>query len=439
VTPPTDETAKLAEQLALLTKQLEVLQKQAELDRAKQTQDAATAKALLDALKAQSDAQAALDQARQTQEADTAKAVLDALKAQVESQAALDQKQAQLPFAQLQGIKEGTSGLTLPTGKEGTVTVAAGTAGTALLRSKRPMLGLLNEIADALAVICDPDGAVVATEAQLQQAYKAKFAVKAIEDQKKRLEDAVKAANPGRPAGPFEALAIAPVIAGAYTAGLALNTINSFAKLLRKDRTLDVFGYDVEAVQMLGYLLESKGKGFVANPALLGEAAIAEADALMAALRDLQQQVQAAGDTLDKIKDLSGLPADDPRRNGLTMPDEGKISTLKVEKEGASALLDSLLPAKKPDDFWTQVVGQIIARNIQDRNRLLIEAKAQSVQITESRWYGSSKLLVIGEVQVAYRLLDKDGKVLKSGVMLRGSEAKGARLDELKKLAWPAS
>lgn len=238
-----EQTAQLKKQVDLLTQQLAQLKAQAALDSAKQTQDALAAKALL-----------------------------DALKDQTVSQYALGAAQAQLPFAELQGIKAGISGLTLPSGKEGTVKVAAGTAGTALLRSKRSMLELLDKVADDFIKIC-PNGAALLTEAQLGQAYTAGFTLKRIEEEKTKLTDAATKATPvdhrPPPAALVPGVPVLPaLIAGAYTLGFTLDTINSLVKLLRTNRQLDVFSADAEAVQMLGYLLESKRKGFVANPAM---------------------------------------------------------------------------------------------------------------------------------------------------------------------------
>lgn len=408
---PEEQTAQLKKEIDLLTQQLALLKAQAALDSAKQMQDALSAKALL-----------------------------DALKDQTASQAALGVAQAQLPFAELQGIKAGISGLTLPTGKEGTIKVSAGTVGTALLRSKRAMLELLNKVADELVKIC-PTSAALLTEAQLGQSSSARFTLKRIENETSILHKAARNAEPtdNRPAAARAAF-IAPAVAGAYTLGFALDTINSLAKLLRTNRQLDVFSADTEAVQMLGYLLESKGKGFIANPGMLGDNAIVEADNLLGKLEGLAKTLQDANDTLAKIKkyseDMAKAPAGDPIKTEVTMPTDAAISLLKAEIDSATSLLDGLHPSKKPEAFWAQVNGQVIAANIEGKMRLFLEAKAQTVQVTESRWYTSDRILATGEVQVAYRLLKADGTLEKSGVILKASEADGMRIDKLSDLNW---
>ena len=82
------------------------------------------------------------------------------------------------------------------------------------------------------------------------------------------------------------------------------------------------------------------------------------------------------------------------------------------------------------------------------RKRLVLDIKAQSVQITESRWYGSERLLAMGEVQLAYRVLHADGSLEKSGVLLRTSKAQTivhtrcfglCQESTFEKIQWPRS
>ena len=437
-------TQDMTSAVDVLTQQLAQLKAQAALDAAKRTQDMTSAVDVLTQQLAQLKAQAALDAAKQTQEAQAAKALLDALKDQAVSQYALGAAQAQLPFAELQGIKAGISGLTLPSGKEGTVKVAAGTAGAALLRSKRPMLTLLDKVADELIAIC-PAGAAVLTEALLGQANTALFTLTRIDDEKTILENAAKNASP-KDKRVTEALvpgvaAVPAFVAAAYTLGFTLDTINSLLKLLRTNRQLDVFSTDAEAIQMLGYLLESKGKGFTANPAILGDEAITEANSLLDKFRGLAEQLQKANDTLVMIKkysdDIAKAPAGDPIKTQVDMPTDADVSSLKAEIDNATSLLDGLHPSKKSDAFWAQVNGQVIAKNIAGKMRLFLEAKAQTVQITESRWYKSDRILSTGEVQVAYRLLKENGAWEKSGVILKASKPDDAQIDKLIDLNWP--
>jgi hypothetical protein len=438
-------TLEMKSAIEVLTQELNLLKARATLDSEKRTLEMKSATEVLTQELNQLKAKRALDQEKQTQEALTAKALLDALKDQTVSQYALGAAQAQLPFAELQGIKAGISGLTLPSGKEGTVKVTAGTAGTALLRSKRPMLELLDKVADELVTLC-PSGAALLTEAQLGQANTAEFTLKRIEDEKIKLAEAAQKATPVDPrAARVPGVTVPAIIAGAYAFGLTLDTINSLLKLLRTNRQLDVFSADAEAIQMLGYLLESKGskgKEFVAYPAMLGKNVITEAESLMKELKDLATRLQVGNDTLAKIKkysdDIAKAPAGDPIKQ-VEMPSDAAISLLKAEIEVATSLLDSINPSKKPDAFWTQVSGQLLAANIKGKQRLFIEAKAQTVQVTESRWYASDRILATSEVQVAYRLFDKDGSLIKASISLKASKssADDAQIDKLDELAWP--
>jgi len=408
----------------------------------------------LDELKAQ----AAVDSARQTRDAAAMKAMADALKDQTTSQVALGSAQAQLPFSELHGIKAGISGLTLPAGKEGTVKVSAGAAGTALLRSKRPMLRLLDKVATELIKLCS-GGAALLTDERLAQANTAQFTLRRISDQATRLAQGImfvqadlqkmsedKAAEPVRTRGletpPDRALApgLPAAIAGTYTLGFTLDTINSLAKLMRTNRQLDVFGTDPEASQLLGYLLESKSKTFNANPAIFDDNAMAIADSLMEKLGELGEAIIRGSALLNRIKTLSdAITRDHPNDPAWTarMPAEVNLGLLKAGIDSATALLDGLHPTKKPDAFWAQVSGQQIAENIQDKLRLFLDVKAQTVQVTESRWYASDRILATGEVQVAYRLLKPDGSHEHSGVILKVSGTDDSQIDRLRPFEWP--
>jgi len=436
------QTKELKSRTDILTQQLATLKAQADLNTALQTQESKSKTDILTQQLAQLKAQADLNTALQTMDAKSAKALFDALKDQTTSQYGLESAQAQLPFAELQGIKAGIANLSLPSGKEGTITVASGTAGTVLLRSKGPMIKVLEEVAGKLSTVC-PEGAVLLTETQLAQAYTAKFTLGRIKDEKKKLTEAIANTQitdnrravlvPGA-----AAIGIPALIAGAYTLGFTLDTINSLFKILRTNRALQVFGSDAEALQLLGYLLEAKQKNFVANPLILDDKIIPEAGSLLNELRELAQKVQEANDHFAKLKKYSDdrvkASASDPIITQVQMPDDQNVSLLKAEIEGATVLLDSVNPSKKPDAFWVQVNGQFLSAKIEGMQRLAIEVKAQTIQITESRWYASDRILATGEVLVVYRLFGKDGSLQTSGIILKASSTDGAAINGLEKL-----
>lgn len=430
-----DELAQLKKQIEGLQQQLAVMNAQRAVDVAKQTQDAQLTQAVTEALKNQAttqlnliNAQIALDTAKQTQEAQLAKAVAEALKSQATAQFNLEAEQAKGPFAELSGIKAATSGMQLPTGKSGTVQVAVGTAGTALLRSKRPMLHLLDTVADELAKQL-PNGAVIVTDAQLEQAYQAEFMAQRIEKQTKNLSEADKQA---KPTVPKLTMAIAPTIAAAYSAGLILDTVNSLGKLFRVDRKADVFAADVEAGQMLGYLLEARNPKFTANPAVMRKEVLNEANSLLERLTDLLKAVQAGEATLAQLKKIEEGEA-------KQLPAAEKVAELNAQLTSAKSLFDSLDPSKKTDQFWAQVKGQLLSAAIKGRDRLSIEAKGQALQITESRWYASDRMNIGGEIQIAYRILNQDGGLTKAGVILKASKAEETRFDEMPEASFEVS
>ena len=372
---------------------------------------------------------------RQTQDAQSAKAVLEALKEQASAEAALGAAQAQLPFAELQGIKAGIAGLTLPVGKEGTLTVSAGTAGTVLLRSKLALLELLERVATELVGLCPKDTALV-TEAQLTQSYVARFALKRIDDETKEL---MKLIGSAPQMDELSRLGIAgpEVVAGAYALGFALDTVNGLLKLLRTNRKVDVFNADTEAAQLIGYFLEAKEPNFVADPGMLRENALTEADILINKLRELGNQVQLATYKLAQMKTSSATAG--PAEHGKAPPSTATMATLQTEIDGATSLLDSLHPAKKPDAFWAQGQGQVLDENTKNKGLLLLDTKAQTLQVTETRWYKGEKMLAAAELQVAYRLLNPDRSRSKAGVLLRATAAYEAHIDNLQALSYPPS
>jgi hypothetical protein len=384
-------------------------------------------------------AQVALNTAQQTQEAQLAKAVTEALKNQATEQFALESEQAKLPLAELAGVQAALGNAQLPTGKSGTVQVAAGVAGTQLLRSKKPMLELLAEVADEL-IDQLPDGAVVVTEAQLDQAYQAEITLSLVDHQIQNLEEAIKAASP--PTVPAQvAMALPAFAAAAYSLGFVLDTVNSLAKLFRVDRKVDVFAADTEAPQMLGYLLEGRGRKFVANPAMMRDQASTEAETLLDKLNTLLGAVHKGDDLLAQLKKIEEGEAK-KKPSSSQLPAASVVTELKAQIEAARSLLDGLHPSKKPDAFWAQVKGQLISSTLKKRDRLLLEAKAQALQITESRWWKSDVVSIGGEVQVAYRILNPDGTVKKADVILKVSKAKSTslrRLDEMPGFSYPPS
>ena len=378
------------EQIADLKKQIDILQQQLALV----------------------NAQYALDSAKQTQEAQRAKAVAEALKNQVTAQFNLESEQAKLPLAELAGVKAALGGMQLPTGKSGTVQIAAGPSGTELLRSKGPMLKLLDTFAQELHQQL-PNGAVIVNEAQLDQAYQADFTQSLIADQTNKLKGAIERASP-IPTG-AKSIGLPQFAAAAFSLGFVLDTVNSLAKLFRTDRKIDVFAADAEALQMLGYMLESKSLNFLSNPAMVRKEVLTEAKELLKSLNDLFKAIHEGNDLLAQP----------------TLPSAEIVTELKMQIEAANSLLDGIHPGKKPDAFWAQVKGQLIRTTLKGRKRILLEAKALALQITESKWWKSDRIGISGEVQIAYRLLDEDGKIMKSEVILRASKAEATSFHEM--------
>jgi hypothetical protein len=289
------------------------------------------------------------------------------------------------------------------------------------------MVSLLHAIADELKEQL-PDGAVIVTETQLDQAYQADFTLKRIDDQTQKLTNAINAALSKVSA--IQRIALPAFAAAAYSVGFVMDTINSLAKLFRVDRKADVFAADAEVLQMLGYFLEGKNMNFVANPAMIRKEATTEAETLLNKLNGLLTAIHKGDDALAQLKKIEEEEAK-AKPSPSQLPGANVVAELKAQLESSKSILDGLHPGKKPEVFWTQVKGQLIWLTLKDRDRLLLEGKGQVVQINESRWYKGDSILASGEVQVAYRVLNPEGKVKKTGVILKASKAERVRLQEM--------
>ncbi|MBN1176461.1 MAG: hypothetical protein JXA51_02140 [Dehalococcoidales bacterium] len=398
----------------------------------------------------------------QSQEAKTAKAIADELKNQVAAEYGLEAEKAKAPFATLAGVTAATKDMELPTGKEGTITIAAGTEGTALLRSKKQMLILLDAVAAEMARDF-PGGAVIVTEAQLDEAYQADFFMRRLAEQRAHLNVTIERATP-QPVQPEEepetpitrafstlpsldigdtlsfisplTAAVPATTAAAYSLGFVMDTVNSLAKLFRVDRTLNVFGADTEAAQILGYLLESKSLKFMANPVLMRDEVLDIADSLTGELNELLKGVHRGEDLVAELKKISD---DEDKKKLYELPGDAVIDELKSQVKAARELLDGIHPAKKPDEFWKKVKGGLILKAIEKRSRMLLAVKAQAVQITEKRWWTSDRLCMAGEVQVHYRVLGDTGKVVKSGVLLKASGLERVKFNQVPWISFPGN
>lgn len=397
---PTQTETNLQAQIDLFKKQLEVLEAQKALDATKQAQDIALSKALLDAIKNNTEAGYALTMAR-----------------------------SQQPFAELQGIKTGISGLTLPTGKEGTINVAAGAPGTELLRSKHALLDILSLVAAELTEISIP-GAVALTPAQLDATILAEFTRDQLASHRKQLGEAIAALEP-KPSAPesvrpFESSAAPEIAAGIYGVGFALSTIQSLIKLFRTDRKIEIFTEDAEAMRLLLYLFEATTTTVgTACSAPLGQI-IPQANELWHALQDLDKKVLAAQQILVRIaqptKDAVKVVQDGVSTSNGASASAASVNDLQAKIADAILLYDALHPSKKAEAFWVQAHGQALAESIKDKRRLVLEISAQTVQVTESSPFQGDRLQAVADVLVTYRLLNSQNALQKSGVILQSAK-----------------
>lgn len=333
----------------------------------------------------------------------------------------------QRAFSSVREIKENLDSLSVARGQEGTVTLAANTDGFALLRSKKPLLALLVEVADALTSLCAQTGAVLLTEVEREQAQSARFVARRLEELNGRLKKlvgnkpgAATASSTTRGGPPTLAPSVAPaavssVFAGAQLLGLSLETLNSMARMLRTDRDIGVYDAGAEAMALLAYLLEARGKVAAAGSVAGGQLLLDEAFVLLEQLGVLQGLAEAARE----------------------MQEQGATDALlKSALESADSLLAALNPASQPEAFWSQVKGQALASAIHDRERLLVELKAQTIQVSEKKWYRGQRIYATGEVQVAYRVFKADDSLKTSGVLLKASRMDAAQISSLEAMEW---
>jgi hypothetical protein len=351
----------------------------------------------------------------------------------ISAQSELDMARAQGQFARLAGIKAGLDSVGPPPGKEGKLTVTAGTAGALLLKLKKPMFDGLDQAAVNIAqtIVAQKErlgGAVViAADADFQAALQAAATQRSLEQAALGLSESMDAI---RQSG-IGTAGFLPAIAGV---GLVLNTLNDFSKLFRTDRSMEVFSADAEAQQILQLLIENR---------LAGE------KGLLVKLDDMQPQVvlDTADESQKQLLALKGLHTEATHMLAAVekLPEQGKPDAASIEAlKGAAAhareLIDALHPAHKPDAFWKYVDGRHKDKRLKDAQgkylgRIVLNAKAQTVQVIESRTFRSDKVYGTADVQVDYRIVDGSGVLLKSELWLLTLDSQGAKEPAR---VWPA-
>lgn len=358
---------------------------------------------------------------QQTQASAAQTAILTALKTLVSAQSDLDKAKAQGDFAKLAGIKAGLDSVGAPVGKDGSITVSTGTAGALLLSLRKPMLEGLEKSATTVATATKAKLPVyVGTDAQVQSALQASVTDMALTQAITALDASTKAVQ-----DKLAKKVTAAFFTEAAAAGLALNTLVGLEKFFRVDTTYSVFDAGDEAQQTLMSMLQQKlsaddyrNLGTVSIPVILAQAEVAQG--LLLGLKRQYETGAAVAAEVDKLK------ADD-----ATRPAQDLVDRLKSDLVVAKATLDALHPALKPDGFWAYVQGLTARASMQDANkkyvtRLVVSAKAQTIQVIEKRTWRSDKIFGRSDMQIEYRLLDPAGKLLDSGLSLATFDATDA-------------
>jgi len=337
-------------------------------------------------------------------------------------------EQAKLPLAELAGLKAAISEMKSSAGKEGNLEIVAGQAGAMFLCTKIPMLELLISFAEELnknnKLRC---GAVIVTNELLEKAYYAKL----IEDYILNRIDLLKKVNSEIPPEVQVKGIIVPTLAGlaagSEAVALGLDLVDKVAKLLKADKKIEIFSLDDEAFRLLGYFLEEKNNKFITNLEMPREEVYIKGKGLLKTLGELFDQIQIGNEFLTRY---SNMGDDDKKKN------KGLNDRIKLLVESGRKIYDLIDPIAKPVEFWSIINGLMISELIKDKTRLQIDIQANSQRIIE-KWWLCNKIYMFGEIQVAYRIMDKDGRILESRVLLKASKPKRLKIECLSEKTWP--
>lgn len=391
-------------------------------------------------------AQTANTAASSTQDAATRAAILSALtvelgaqKGNVDAEAALAKAKVAAAFADVTALREATKAIGLPTGKEGNITIAVGTVGTELLSSKGAVFDAVQSAAKAM--LADPElqrPSVLVTENQIVAALKADLIATTIQDRTQELSKATKAVldflDPSAKVAPQS---LAAVMAGIYTGGLVLDTVNSLGKLLRTDKSVALFSQDSEAAQVLAGVLCAEPK-IIQATGLVGDGAlkaVGEARLRIDGFAEVLAGAIAALALFEKEKEEAAKPGTEKK----TLPATALVDALRRQIAQGRALLASVDPATTPDGFWSFASGTALSSQIGDKQRVLLDVKAQALQTTEDAWYRSKKVTSKGEVQVFYKVLSNAGALVSARTILRATASQTVPVSgsEVVEKQWP--
>lgn len=376
---------------------------------------------------------------QQSTQAKLTKTITTALKEQVDADILLEKTKAQLPFAKLETIKEGLEKF-VPPGKEGKITVTQGTTGALLLKYKGAMLQAID---DAARIITERiqkqeqeggvkiDTVVIGSNADFEAAYKSQLIENSIIDQVAALSHAIEKT-------PFMETAVVSELA---TAGLILKTITDFSKYFRTDSAISVFDAGEEANTLLELLFEAhmaQKKKVVIRLGDLGEDILKMARETINRLDFLKSEHHKAMQHLAHLENV----VDEKKKN---LPPQEAIDELRFQITATGELLEALNPLSNSEVFWMHVAGMTKHKRMRIKAvpdiapsyhpRLVINARAQTVQVHETRVFREDRIYGRGEIQVDYRLSNSDGNLIFSGVLLKSIEAN----NQQEELTFPTS
>lgn len=382
-------------------------------------------------------AQIALQVLQQTTQAAIDKGTLDKLKDLIVSQTALDKAKAAEPFAELQGIKEGLSGLAV-TGKEGTIGIGKGADGALLLRVKKEMLESLDAVAKEIikALPADNTAFVLATNADAEAAYKSEVLLERLAIQKGSLDAALRATLPKPPPSVVPGVESLPALAAAvHTVPFFLNLLSDAGKFFRVDRAISIFDAGEDAKRILESFIEAHAHRST-TPRIsridnVTDDVVTQGKSFLTVLNQLKalydQAFEQAGGLQRATDEAAKVPAGQPKP---VLPSPEALARLKGEVASTKALLDAFNPSTNPESFWAQVAGQIKKSRLMGRGRIHLAAIAQTVQTFEKRVWRSDRLVGAGDVQVEYRITNANGEYLGSGIKLYTSATRNIFEDD---------
>jgi len=349
--------------------------------------------------------------------------VLDKAKALVLGKSGLEQAEAEAAFAQLKGIQTGLKSVAAE-GNAGTLSVKKGTDGTLLFGSKKALLEQIDAFGKRFAarLATHGDKYVLASDDDQVAAARSQITLGRLAGQQENLRQAAERVKASAPTG---IASVAGALAIVQGVPVLVEALSNAAKIARVNRDVSIFDASTEGKRLVDLLVEANALAAAPKPVTVVRLVASEAELLKEAKLTLAQwqalrnlRDQALSDQQQGQARFDKAAKSQSKEDKQWAPSAEDLETLKASIADAKTLLDSLSPESASDSFWGQVMGQVKAARLANSGRIALNVTAQTLQVLENRKWRSDKYQGAGEVQVEYRVIGADGKLLLAGVDL---------------------